>query len=68
MGVLNEVELPWLCEGRVVLFRRIVFSLLVVCVCLYVCVCVGVRVWECVRSTHVRVVDMHVNLKSVSGS
>ncbi len=42
MEVLNDVELPWLCEGIVVLFRRIVFSLWILCVC----VCVALDAFE----------------------
>ncbi len=40
MGVLNEVELPWFCEGRVVVLQNRVLDVRSVCVC--VCMCVYV--------------------------
>ncbi len=60
MGVLNEVDLPCLCEGIVPvgLFCSMVFLL---CVYVFTCVRVGCRI----RSTHVRVVDVRLELKCV---
>ncbi len=52
IGVLNEVDLPLLCDGRIVLFRTMVLLLLVVSVLAVGCMCVCVRQ---MRSKHARV-------------
>ncbi len=64
---MNEVDLPWLCEGRVALFRRISFSMWVVCACGCVCLCVCACVGRQTLSTHVHYADMRVELRSHLG-